>query len=287
MRVISLAVAISALLVGSAFAQDRPPPQCNANAQGVVDWQACLDASPANAAWRSLALMNLGTQAFLRDDFATAVRFYDEAAPPGQTLLSDVSFHAFRGAAYWHVGRRQEALADANIAYRMLHNDPTLPAIRGGYVPLGTDPEQIYIRILPILQTGDAQIFHRAEQEFRALPASDWVSYANRAGTFQEINDIPAALEMSGRALAMAPNEPAVLNNHCYILYTAHRAQEALPYCERAAATAPNVAAVHDSLSDVLVVLRRCAEAEREIAEARRLDPSDLDYAQQIVCTPR
>jgi Flp pilus assembly protein TadD len=149
---------------------------------------------------------------------------------------------------------------------------------------LGLNVEMIYVYILPVLQAGDLQRFETALQAFRALPAMGWESYANRAAVLQEIGDVAGALDMSGRALAMAPDDPGVLNNHCYILLQAGRAGEALPFCERAVRAVPSVAAARHSLAEVFAALGRCAEAERELAEARRLDPVTVDYQRPLSC---
>ena len=280
------ALTIFVALGGSAFAQDPPPPAVCQTAKQTGAWQACLDALPANSPWRPLALINMGTDSFLRDNYAAAVRYYDEALPPNnQQLLSDITFHTFRGAAYWRVGRREDAQRDADVVYRMLQRDPTLPMPPAQCIPPGLDEEMIYVYILPVMQAGDQQRFNAAVARFRALPAQGWESYANRAGVLQQIGDLPGALSMSERALAAAPNHPAVLNNHCYIVLQMGRAAEAAPFCERAVAAAPGVAAVHHSVAEVYAALGRCADSARELAEARRIDPATAAYQQPLTCT--
>lgn len=280
------AVFFTLMLASPALAQnDQPPAECRRNAAGQVNYQACFDASPPGSGWRSMAQINLGTEAFARGDYATAVRHYDEARPPaGETMYSDVLFHTFRGASYWHVERRQEALADAQIALRMLQGDPTLNLEPLDYMPAHVDREMVFAFILPILQSGDAARFEAALSTYQAMPASDWTSYANRAAVLDQVGRPAEALVASEQAVRLAPNDAGVLNNHCAILANAHRPGDALPYCERAVAGAPQIAAIHDSLSDALAALGRCNDAEREIAEARRLDPASPDYARPIAC---
>jgi tetratricopeptide (TPR) repeat protein len=285
---IALAAVLYALFVGGALAQTDggAPPECRPNAAGQVDHEACVRAAAPGTPWRTLALINLGSDAFMRDDYAAAVRYYDEARPgANQQLLSDIVFHTFRGASYWRVGRREDALQDADVVYRMLQRDPTLQVSPQDYIPAGLNEELIYVYMLPVLQAGDPQRFQTALQAFRALPATSWESYGNRAAALQEIGDLPGALDMSGRALAQAPNDPGVLNNHCYILLKVGRAVEALPFCERAVRAVPNIAAVRHSLAEVLAALGRCAEAEHELGEARRLDPVTIDYQQPLTCS--
>lgn len=289
MRALLIVLAACALF-SPAFAQNdgSPPPQCREDAAGQIDYRACLAVVPPGSAWRTLALINLGTDAYASGDYANSVRYYDDARPPaGQQMYSDVTFHAVRGSAYWHVERRDEALADAQIALRMLQGDPSLEMSPSDYMPAHVDREMIYALTLPILQSGDVVQFEAALGVYQALPANDWYSYANRAAVFDQLGRRDAALVASEQALGMAPpNDPGVLNNHCAILVNSDRAADALPFCQRAVNSAPNVAAIRDSLSDAFATLGRCADAEREIAEARRLDPASPSYARPIECTP-
>ena len=270
-----------------AVAQQRVqlPPECVSNGQTTPDWDACLRVSPPGSRWRSLPLINLGSEALQRGDYANAVRYYDEATPPGSTITSDVSFHAFRATAYWHVDRMPEALADAQLVYRMIRRDPTLPTPESDYFPPHIDTETMYALVLPILSDQHAPEFAPAMQSYLAIPARDWYSYANRSAVLQEVGDPNGALIESQRALDLAPGEPSVLNNHCYILHSLNRDAEALPFCERALVAAPHVAAVHHSLATVLAALHRCAESERALANARRIDSATVTYQSPIACT--
>ncbi len=288
MRFLSAAVAVCAFAwVMPAVAQERvqAPPECISNGQTTPDWNACLRVSPPGSQWRALPLINLGAEALQRGDYANAIRYYDEATPPGSTITSDVSFHAFRATAYWHVDRMPEALADAQLAYRMLQRDPTLPALASDYFPPHIDTETMYALILPILSDQRAPEFAPAMQAYLAIPARDWYSYANRSAVLQEVGDASSALIESQRALDLAPGEPSILNNHCYILHSLNRDAEALPFCERALVAAPHVAAVHHSLATVLAALHRCAESERALATARRLDTATVTYQSAIACS--
>ncbi|MCX7358153.1 MAG: tetratricopeptide repeat protein [Alphaproteobacteria bacterium] len=283
----------SAAIVACAFAwftpvvaqQEQMPPECVYNGQAAPDWGACLRVSPPGSPWRGLPLINLGTDALQRGDYANAVRYYDEATPPGSTITSDVSFHAFRATAYWHVGRMPEALADAQLVYRMIRRDPTLSTPASDYFPPHIDTETMYALVLPILSDQHAPEFAPAMQAYLAMPAQDWYSYANRSAVLQEVGDPNRALVESQRALGLAPGEPSVLNNHCYILHSLNRDAEALPFCQRALVAAPDVAAVHHSIATVFAALHRCAEAERALANARRLDPATLTYQSPIACS--
>lgn len=283
-------VAAGALMVASpalAQQQQQPPQTCMANAQGATDWTACLRDSPADAPWRPLVLINLGSEALMRQDYSAAAGYYDQAAPPGSQVMSDAAFHAFRSVAYWHTGRNDEALRDAQLVHRMLLRDPTLPIPPERYLPPQAQPDILYAFILPVFKALNAPELQPALTEFMALPATDWVGYANRSAVLLEVGDPQAALTMNTRALELAPNEPAALNNHCYIMFTLQRAADALPYCQRAVAGAPQVGAAHHSLASVFAALGRCADSEREIGEARRLDPATVEYQRPIACTAR
>lgn len=289
MRWIVAGVLIVSSMCGAASAQnnDTPPAACR-NADGTPNWQGCYDATAPASGWRVLSAINLATEAYLRGDYAAAVSFYDEGRPPGgQQIYSDVSFHAFKASAYNHVGRRAEALIDANIALRMLHRDPTIPSSPSDYFPTNIPPVMIYELILPVLRNGERAQFRSALNEYLELPASDWRDYSNRAALLEEAGEFQRALEQSGRALALAPEEAGVQNNHCAILYDLHRNSEALPYCEAAVRIDPTVAGSRDSLSDVFAALGRCADAEREHAEAVRLDPTNVAYRDPVVCPDR
>lgn len=280
-----------ALCAQPAFAQtqDQPPPQCRYNAAGQVDYAACAAAAAPGTPWRILSLINLGTEAFLRGDYAAATRYYDDAQPTnGQTFYSDPSYHAYRAASLQQVGRGDEALVEARRSLAVLNNDPNLPEeIRRRFGQYSVDRELLYALVLPVLHASDAPETDALRREYVSMPARDWVSWANRAGVLEQVGDLPGALAASEQALRLEPNQPAVLNNHCYILTRAERAAEGLPYCERAVAGAPDVASVRHSLAVALAQLGRCEDAQGALAEARRLDPVSVEYAQPIACAAR
>jgi Flp pilus assembly protein TadD len=285
-RIVVFAAMLVAVATGAAAQPADVPPQCRP-VNGAFNWTACLEATPANAPWRALVLVNLGTEALMRHDYANAVRYYDEAAPPGQQIYSDVTFHAFRSIAYWRVERNDDARREAQIALRMLRRDPSLPVPARTYLPAGVEIDVSYAFILPVLKATAPEQFPSAMREFMALPAADWVGYTNRSAVLQETGNLPEALQLSSRALELAPNEPSVLNNHCYIQLQLGDAEAALPYCERALAAAPQIPEVRHSMAAVYAGLGRCEEAQRELAEARRLDPATVEYQRPIACSAR
>ncbi|MCR5878439.1 tetratricopeptide repeat protein [Phenylobacterium sp. J367] len=236
---------------------------------------------PDGSPERSLALINLGTRAVLRQDYAAAIGFYDAAVPPGDSIYSDPMFHAFRADAYAHVGRREEALADARIALRQM-NGETFPGVPVN--SLAHDPDNVLPRILPILKAASDPGFDKAMRAYLALPARDWISHANRASVLADLGDYEAAAAESAKALAIEPNHPGLLNNVCYMQAKAGRPADGLPYCERAIAAAPDFAGLRDSYATALAGLGRCREAEVQMAEARRLDPVSIEYRRTLAC---
>ncbi|KAF0178315.1 MAG: hypothetical protein FD124_3096 [Alphaproteobacteria bacterium] len=264
------------------------PPQCMPNAQGVIDYQACADVTTPGSDVRGWALINLGTQAILRQDYAAGVRFYDEATPPGKHLYSDAAFHALRADAYFHVGRKSEAFVDAHMAAAILLDQPDVPAdIRARADRYGWDPELAYGSILVILKEARDPLYEPARAAFQALPEKDWQSIASRAAVFEQLGELDSAVSFSTRALAVQPENPAVLNNHCYILVRANRVPEALPYCKSAVERAPGIGGVQHSYASALAAAGRCGESREALMEARRLDPVSALYKQDIACVAR
>jgi|GEM_PF-1140174 len=289
MRIVLAALALLALSAPYAAAQDdAPPPQCRYNAAGQVDYQACLDAAPDGSPWQMLSLINLGTDAYNNADFPRAVAFYDRAQPrDGGLMYSDPLYHANYAATLQQVGRSEDALVQARMALAVLQNAPDVPeAVRTSVGAHPVDRDLVYAGILPVLHANDDPQTEAAMAAFIALPAQDWVSWANRAAVMLEIGDYPTALQANERALRMESAHPAVQNNQCYILVKLERANDALPYCERARAAAPEVAAVRHSVASAYAALGRCADAESEMAQARRLDSVSPEYREPLACAP-
>lgn len=289
MRVVASALVALASLAGVALAQtDQPPAACRRDASGQVNYQACLDASAPGTSWHTLALINLGSQAYGRADFDRAVEFYDRAQPGGGRLMySDPGFHANYAATLAQVGRDADALVQAHMALALLDNAESVPAeVRRLTQNAPIDREIVYATILPVLHEAEDPQADAVMRAYLALPARDWVSWANRAAVFLTIRDYASALEANGRAMQQEPRHPAVLNNQCYILVQMARAEAALPHCETARAVAPNVAAVRHSVASAYASLGRCEEARRELAEARRLSPATAEYSEPLACSP-
>lgn len=277
-----------ALAAGSPQVQEAPAPPACRGAFETIDWQACADASGQGTPGYALAMINLGTQAYVEGDFAAALRFYDKAVLPGHTMTSDVIFHTFRGDTYRHAGRDEDAQADARQAWLMLIDDPSVAGDPRDRRPVDDELRFfVLMHILAILKDGDPAHFEPARAMFIALPAEGWESLSNRAGVLEQIGEFDAAMVDSKRAVDLQPDNPGPLNNHCYILIRAGRAEGGLPYCERAIALAPEFAPIRHSYASALAALGRCVDSERQLAEARRLDPSGAIYRQPLSCTPK
>jgi tetratricopeptide (TPR) repeat protein len=284
MRIIgAIAVVLFLAAATEAHAQgaEQVPDACKPGARGSVDFAACAGAAPAGSNIRVYALINLGTAAYIAGDYTKAARLYDEAVPPGKTVMSDVYFHAFRAGAYQHVGRKDEAYKDARFALDILSAKPGLPP---EIARADGDREPIYVAILPILKESADPDYASALAAFLALPVNDWIGWSNRAAILSEIGELGAAAEASAAALKLNPTHPAVLNNHCYMLAMSGDPAGALPYCEKVVQAAPGHPAGRHSLATTLALLGRCADAEAALAEARRLDPGSENYRQPLTC---
>lgn len=283
MNIRILFLAVAGIAMAPAFAQESIPPACRQDSRGEVDYKACAAAAAPGSGARSLALINLGTEAFMDGAYAEAVRLYDEAAPPGKEIKSDVRFHAYRGSAYQHVGRTGEAYKDAQFALGILNGTANAPPEFS--VPKDRQPT-IYELILPILKANRDPGLPGALSAYSVLPAQTWIDWANRAAVLEQMDDLPAAVKANLEALKLAPTHPAVLNNHCYILTRSGDAKSALPYCQKALEAAPDQAAVHHSYASALAGAGQCAQANTELEAARRLDPSSATYKKPLTCKP-
>ena len=282
---IELAFALA--LTGASPQDPGPTPPACAHAT-FAGWQACADAAEEGSAVYALAMINLGTEAYVRGDFASALRFYDKAQGTGLQVSSDVIFHAFRADTYQHAGRTMEALADAKTVWDYLEGRLPAGVERRTTRPIDDDVRFLVLTaVLPILKDGDAETFARARDLFLRLPAEHWSALTNRATVLMELGEFPAAIADSKRAVDMAPEEAGLQNNHCYVLTMAGQPGAALPYCERAVALLPEAAPIRHSYAAVLAGLGRCEDAERQLADARRLDPSSALYREPLACTPK
>lgn len=261
--------------------QPAPPRECQWTSAANVDYQACADATAPGDPWHSLAQINLGTQAALSGDNEAAVQHYDAARISGQEITSDSVFHGLRGRAYDLVGRTDEGLDDARTAARLLSGELSIPGEN-----TNPAPDFAYALILPLLYKAEDPLFRPALAAYLELPVDQPDEIAMRAGVLTDIGQYAEARQASDRALELLPDDPYVMNTHCYLLSLTGHAAEGVPYCESAAALAPDLAPVRHSLATALAGAGRCEESAAALAEARRLEPSSVLYRQTIPCTP-
>jgi Flp pilus assembly protein TadD, contains TPR repeats len=281
--VLSLTTPMSGPLAGPQ--QAPPPPACAGPT--FVSWQACADVLDERSPYYPLAMINLGTEAFVRGDRAVALRYYDKAEQSGGQVTSDVVFHAFRADVRRFAGRNDEALADARIAWGYVEGRPAESVSPSDVVTLDDESRaEILGLILPILREGDRTEFARAKAMYATLPARSWEELSVRGTTLAAIGDSAGAVATSARALAMAPQNPGAQNNHCYILFQAGRAAEGLPLCEAAVAAEPEMAPFRHSLAAALAAVGQCNRSREELGQARRLEPMSALYQESIACTP-
>lgn len=266
--------------MATSTAAAQSPAACQPDTRGAVDFAACVRVAAPGSPERSLSLLNLGTQAFLQQDYASAVRYYDAAVPAGQKVFSDVRFHAFRGAAYERVGRLSDAAEDADVVARMIAG---AGGAGTGQIPPQIEEEAL-AHALPILKRAGNRGYTPALARFSSIPASDWISHANRAAVLTELEEFEGALAANDKAMSLAGDHPQVLNTACYLKAKVNRVAEGLGDCQRAVAAAPEVAAIRDSYATALAALGRCREAEQQMSEARRLDPASVTYRRRLAC---
>lgn len=280
-----IGLAIALMLSGAPQVQEAPVPPACVGAT-FVSWGACAEVAVEGTPVHSLAMINLGTEAYLHGDLIKALRYYDKGELAGQAMTSDVVFHTFRGDARRYGGRMDEARADARIAWGFLIGQPPEGSPSDLLRPLDDGLRTMVLAvILPILKD-DPDIFPAARAMYMALFAEDWMSLSQRAGTLSSLGEHEAAVAASQAALELQPTDPLTQNNHCYTLVEAGRAAEGVAYCESAAAALPRMAPVRHSYATALAAVGRCAQAEAEIAEARRLEPGAALYRDPVVCTP-
>ena len=278
------------ILVAAPVVSAQPVTEVCQPRQGApLDYQACADASEPGSAKQRWALINLGTQAFLKREFAKAAGFYDAAAAGGKAIYSDANFHAFRAYAYKEVGRQEDALTDAKLAYAILSDGQGVPAdALKSAREQSVDKTVVYALIIPILHAAKAPQTAAAVKAYIALPTDGHIGkMANKAVTLSAIGEHAAAIAESEQVIGKVAGDPMLLNNHCEILRVAGRSADALSFCDKALAIDSQAASTHHTRAGVLAALGRCEESRRAYDEARRLNTTGRGLDPIDVCVPK
>lgn len=272
--------------IGNADAQEPAkqtmPEACKAQSGGMVDYKACFDSSePKSGPWLWAAI-NLGTQAFVQNDFEGAAYYYDLSELDNSSTMSDIVLHAHRSYVFRRLGRLDDALNDARFAMNMIEANRF--DLRGH--PLD-EPTKLYVLthiVQSYYESGDED-YPKVLRIFLNTPATDEFDLANQAAVLTEVGEYEAAISLSEELVDAMPNSAGVQNNHCYLLSLTKKPAEALPFCERAVELAQENAAVRHSFASVLASLGRCQEAAIALQVAHTLEPSAVLYDQELTCT--
>jgi tetratricopeptide (TPR) repeat protein len=118
--------------------------------------------------------------------------------------------------------------------------------------------------------------YDRAIARIRHPSAADWVLWYSRGIAYERSGQWPRAEADFNHALALSPDQPAVLN---YLGYSwadmGRHLEKAKDMIQRAAARRPNDGAITDSLGWVLFRQGKIAEATKLLERAVGLEPED------------
>ncbi|WP_300377004.1 hypothetical protein [Henriciella sp.] len=281
-----LVAAVCALAAPQGVTQEDVPESCKAAIAGESEnmqrWKPCFeDAEPNSGPW-FLAAVNLGSDAFYRNDHETAAYYYKLTSTERLNTVSDILLHTNRAATFNKTGDTKLASQDALIVWRLYKAGET----RMPGTPL-SDQLKFYVlmNVLEPLQKADPAAFEEAKTLFVVLPASDVYHRANKAAALSNVGETEAALAESYILIEEMPKNAQILNNHCYMLHETGRNEEAEPFCRRALGVEPEASHIKHSLASVLAGLGRCEEAESLRIEAEMASPSTALYSEPLVCT--
>jgi tetratricopeptide (TPR) repeat protein len=237
------------------------------------------------------AQIEIGVNADNEGNSVAAVAAFDAAdrAAPGFLFLSP-EVHAIRATSFNNVGREDDALREARLAYDFITEGPTVSKeIRVEFFASSpyVDLDLVYTSTLIILKKNNDPRFEPGLRTYLARIPTTGTGWSNRGLLLNELKRFPDAIAASQQALTQLPREPGVLNNHCFILASAGKSAEGLPFCERAIRLRPNSTAIRSSYSTVLANLGRCTQAAEQKAIALRLDPNDEEALKPLECTPK
>jgi len=140
---------------------------------------------------------------------------------------------------------------------------------------------------VPLLREGDilrsknrfaeaVVVYDRAIERIKAPKPSDWLAYYDRGICYERSRQWPKAEADFKRALALAPDEPVVLN---YLGYSwadmGRNLTQAREMIEKAVQRRPNDGAIVDSLGWVMLRQGSTADAVKTLERAVELEPED------------
>jgi Flp pilus assembly protein TadD len=237
-----------------------------------------------------LTAMTRGVAAYNDGNSAAAVAAFDEAdRVAGGMMFLNPDWHAIRALSFENVGRKEDALRDARLAYDFVRGGPTVSKeIRDRFNASNesVDLDAVYSMAFIFRKYNDSRA-EAATEALLSLTPTDAPGFTNRASFLSELARHDEAIQASTRALSLWPNEPAILNNHCHILTVADRARDALPFCRRAVRLAPNFGAIRSSYSSAFAKLGECTKAREQKTIALRLDPRSEEALKPLECTPK
>jgi len=193
---------------------------------------------------------------------------YDLAAETFATVApDDPAFHAAELGRADALRRSGQPELAVEVLQNMLRRFPDLAMV---HIELGDQ-----LRRLDRLE--EANVAYT--DALSALPQDDprrWLALYQRAITFHGLDDWPRAEADFRAALALQPDQPAVLNYLGYsMVERRENLDEALGMIERAVAAQPDSGAIVDSLGWALYTLGRAEEAVAPMERAAALLPED------------
>jgi len=222
----------------------------------AVEWYGGVDEDPARQEARvriAVALHELGR----RDEAYAQVRALQDDATGDDD------------------SRRDAYLLEAELRQRGGDAAGEIDALDRGLSARPDDPAMLYARALAWERQDRID---RAEADLRKLLVSDPENVAalnalgyilaDRTQRYQE------ALELIDRARVAEPDNAAIIDSHGWVLYRLGRHQEALVELRRAWGMFKD-AEIGAHLGELLWVLGRRDEAQRQLDEVRKLDPDN------------
>jgi Flp pilus assembly protein TadD len=235
--------------------------------------------------------MSLGYDAFQQGNSAAALAAFDAADRlAGGYLYLNPELHAMRAATFNAAGRNDTALREARIAFDYLNEGPLVTKeLRDRFFATNqlVDLDLVYAAVTVIFKKNNDVRFEPSLRALLSRSPTDAPGWSNRGALLGDLERHSEAVVASQRAVRMEPNNPLVLNNHCFILTQAGRANEGLPVCAKAIRLAPNISPIRSSYSTTLAKLGRCTEAAEQKAIALRLDPNSEEALKPLECTRR